>query len=106
MSSAQVNINPADLRDLSEQIKMERAKLEDEISKVHNEMRSLENDGIESNAGREIRARFEKWRADYNNKYPAAFDDYIRYCVTTADNYEQTDNRLLQEAGNLSTSST
>jgi len=106
MSGGQVSINPAELRGLADQIRAEQNKLEAEVQKVCAEMRSLENDGIESPAGREIRSRFDKWRADYENKYPPAFRDYIQYCLTQADNYEQTDKRLLQEASNLSVSST
>ena len=101
-----VKIDPNDLEDLAGQIRDQQKGLEEAVNIVQTEMNKLQDDGIESNAGRELRAKFAKWYNDYMNKYPAAFQAYIQYCNDTASNYRATDAALLQEIGNLSESST
>jgi WXG100 family type VII secretion target len=96
-----IQIQPAQLRGLADQIAMQRTNLDNYFQSIHQQMMSLENDGWKSASGSALRTRFNSLRNFYNQKYPPAMESYIQFLRNTADEYEQAENRRLQEVEGL-----
>ena len=96
-----ISIQPAELRGLAQKIATQRANLDEYIDSIQQQMGSLENDGWCSESGRALRARFNSLRSFYNQKYPPAFDDYIKFLNMTADEYEAAEQRRMNEVNQL-----
>ena len=100
--TGQIDIQPAELRNLAADIGNQRNQLQNLIDDIDRQMNSLESDGLEDKGGREARANFKNFRNSYNNTYPPAFSEYIEFLNRTADNYERLEEERRQEASNLS----
>jgi len=84
-----IRVNPAELRTLAAQIGEQKTALQTQFSDINREMLSLENDGWDSESGRELRRRFTSLRNFFDQNYPPAMQEYIDFLNRTADNYEE-----------------
>ena len=97
MSNAQIEVQPAHLREMASQIRTCRNDMESCLQEAASEMQNLSANGWRSPAGEEIRSRFDRLRNKYFANYPAAMDTYETFLRNTADEYEAADDRRKAE---------
>ena len=97
-----IDIQPAALRGLADQIASQRQNLDARLQDVANQMQALKRDGWQSESGDRLQARFNNLRSYYNSKYPPAMQSYIEFLRATADEYEQNEARRKAAVENLS----
>jgi WXG100 family type VII secretion target len=96
-SFGNINIQPAELRAIAQQIASQRSNLDGYFQSIQQQMMSLENEGWDSESGRALRGRFASLRSFYDQKYPPAMESYIQFLNNTADTYEQAERNRMQE---------
>jgi len=96
-----IRINPAELRTLADEIRQQKMDLQTQFSQINSEMISLENEGWDSESGRELRSRFTNLRNFFDQNYPPAMQEYIDFLLRTADNYEEEERSRKRDIENL-----
>jgi len=96
-----IRINPAELRTLAGDIQQAKGDLQNQFSNINSEMLSLENEGWDSDSGRELRRRFTNLRNFFDQNYPPAMQQYIDFLNRTADNYEAEEAARKRDIENL-----
>lgn len=96
-----INIQPAELRGMAQQIATQRSNLTNYVNSVASQMQSLENEGWSSESGRALRESFQRDQRFYEQKYPPAMENYIRFLNNTANEYEEAERRRMQDVESL-----
>ena len=99
-----IDIQPAGLRDLANQIGQQRDNLTARFDDIQKQMNNLQNDGWKSQSGEQLKTKFGTLRKYYDDRYPPAMNSYIAFLNKTADDYEMTEEKRKQDVEKLKTS--
>lgn len=102
MGVGDIEIRPEELNSMANQIISRKNELDNAFQSIANQMRSLESNGWDSDAGNRLRERFNSLTAYYNANYPPAMDNYVRFLNNVAESYKAGDIRFKTEVENLS----
>ena len=100
-SAGNIKIEPAELRTLATNIGTQKKNLNDRVEDIQKQMNDLNTDGWVSQAGEDLRKKFNNLRQFYSGKYPPAMDAYIKFLNETATQYEEAEEQLKRDVGNL-----
>ena len=99
-----IDIQPAELRNLATQIEQQRNDLTARFDDIQKQMTNLQNDGWKSQSGEDLRNKFGTLRKFYDSKYPPAMNSYMTFLNKTADDYEAAETKRKQDVEKLKTS--
>jgi WXG100 family type VII secretion target len=96
-----INIKPEELRNLANTIANIESNLNQHFQDIWQRMLTLNQDGWSSQAGNDLRDRFQSLHNSYMNVYPPAMQQYIQFLNNSATEYENEEAARAAAAANL-----
>jgi len=96
-----IDLEAAPLREMAVDIDRQESLLTGYFVRLEERMTQLERDGMNSEAGRELKSKFANLKMDYERKYPPAFKEYRTFLDEAANHYEDKERARKDKVASL-----